>query len=239
MNRNDPVNSNFLEADFAGAILGRWYDKSHFRSFSVFSSAICIVYNSLQESVGVASLIKEVRDMMQYFKLAICLFLLLAFSGNCFSQTQRESTEKTTEFIASLLQSLDISDTNKLVILYEDNEILIETTQAIFIDSLSKWLKTHSISSDQKLLDKIQSDTGKVINAMKIAGENNLGARLKFRTFDLIDNGECRIMEKNTQTYHKEIKVQKYVRSSGPNSVSGKRYFLGTKKILDGVTAHS
>ena len=141
---------------------------------------------------------------------------------------------KTIEKVVNLLQKREL-DSNKTVILFENNEIIIKTSLSNFEKSLKDWLtRNPHLSSDKALMEYVIADSlnKEVVNAQRIAERWRLEGRLEFRTAALIDSGLCGIVNKKNKIYYKNIVVQTYSYWCGPLCGGGGRKYFLNKKLL-------
>lgn len=145
-----------------------------------------------------------------------------------FGQTNNRKGEQTTETTIKLMTIIDDSIE---VILFESNDFTVKTSLRVFKKSLNKWLKGHPhLKEDRKLLNLVikQAESDTIINALMIAREHNLISRLNYRTADLLEKGDCLILNKKQKkkSVISEIKVQTYSHRGGPLSGDGGRRFF-------------
>jgi hypothetical protein len=158
---------------------------------------------------------------MQTFLFPIVLLLLSqGLSPVCRSQSAQ--SEKVYDYSVELQTELDTSATNRLIILLDTNGIRVATTQSRFTQHFSMWQPNHRSREDRALLDEILADTlhNRIVNAGAIVLRSGNEKRFSSQMASLIDNHFCVVTNTKTQTNYPEIRVQRYVGSSG-----GRRYF--------------
>ena len=152
-------------------------------------------------------------------------------AANC--QTKLREGEERKDTLVTLLQNIN---NDKVIILLEDNDVIVKTPLSLFEKNLKLWLeKNPQLNEDKTLLDKIvlASKNKDVIDAEKIAEENKLKDRLGYRIADLLESGNCLIIDKKTMKPLTNIKVQNYSYFCGPLcGDGGRRFYVGNTMIF-------
>ena len=165
-----------------------------------------------------------------------CLILFIALLSPLGSTAHTEDTngETRTDSIASLLTNIDDTIT---VILIENENYIIKTSLSIFKTNIEEWLTINPhLISDQELLDLVLKESEKTnsINALTIAIEHNLKDRLEYRAADLLESGQCMIINKNTNECISTIKIQTFDLYCGSLcGYGGRRFFINDIQVLN------
>ncbi len=132
-----------------------------------------------------------------------------------------------------MLQSASKVNDNKMVILADNENYTISSQLNIVLDNLKSFLSKYpDLNEDEKLYSLLLKDTTmSKIDAIKISVDNKLANRLKYRTEELLDKGECMIFDKKNSTWVKSILVLKY--SYVANYIAKTKFFIGNNLILE------
>jgi len=148
--------------------------------------------------------------------------------------------EESRDTIVNLLQNFG---NEKVLILLSDEVIYVTTSLSLFKNNMNKWLEENpSLKEDEKLLNLIiqQKNGNTIINAEKTAQINNLEERLGYRIADLLDKGQCLIVNKKSMQPVKKVKIQTYSYYCGPLCGNGgRRYYINNMlffKVMDWIS---
>jgi len=166
-------------------------------------------------------------------KFIFLIYFISLFPLAANSQNKLRAGEDRKDTLVTLMQNIN---NDKVLILFEDNDVIVKTSLSLFEDNMKQWLEDRSYLNDDKtLLDKIilASKDNDTINAEKIAEENKLKDRLQYRIADMLESGNCLIVDKKTTKPLTEIKVQTYSYFCGPLcGDGGRRFFVGNTMIF-------
>lgn len=163
---------------------------------------------------------RQLQTMRAFF---ICL--LIFYHCILFGQNDTTSSEIT------LLDSSKI-ETNKLVTLLKTDKYTIFTTYPVLIQDFENWLASNpKISIDNLLFEAIRKDTigNNSIPADRIASRNNAIERLNFRIGELLNSGNCFVVDVIKKSLAHNVTILKY----SYVGVTGTKYFIGEDQILD------
>jgi hypothetical protein len=162
--------------------------------------------------------------------LFILSFLLVSSSWLHGQNTTPAAKDSVTEKIVQLKPLTMANDTDKIVILFQSDTVEIQTMLSLLKGNLEAWIKKHPRLYDDKTLysDLLKYYPGKdILMAREIAPHSELIARLNFRTADLLENGECRIINKKDNSDIGEIRIQNIIHNCQPGCGYGERKFFG------------
>jgi hypothetical protein len=165
------------------------------------------------------------------FLLILLTSIPLLHGQNAGPAARDSITEKTVQ-----LKPLTMAgDSDKTVILVQSDSVEIQTTLSRLRNNLGAWVKNHPRLYDDKILySNVQKDyPGKeVLIARDIAPHSELMNRLKFRTADLLENGECRVIDNKDNSNFREITVKSVTHDCGPGCGYTERRFYGGNVLI-------
>lgn len=137
----------------------------------------------------------------------------------------------------SNINSVNISLPTEVKI-FENEKFIVTTDFDRFKNQTEKWLLEHPhLSEDKKLLDLISAENDKhsKIDAIALSSINRLSSRLEYRVADLLQNGACKVFNKNNNEFVKNIEMREYNFQLGELIGEGGRNFLADGEIFFSV----
>ncbi|MCL2132684.1 MAG: hypothetical protein FWH36_09615 [Lentimicrobiaceae bacterium] len=165
--------------------------------------------------------------MKRTFFLTVLFTILVTI--NVLGQSQIREGETTKDTIITLVNR--INDT-KTVILLENKDFIVKVSLFDFKENFDNWLKKYPhLEMDREVLKKIlkQVKSNNIVNASKILESEKSDywiMRLGFRIADLLENGQCLILNKGNNEIISEIKMQTHSYICGPLCGSRRKTFL-------------
>lgn len=165
-------------------------------------------------------------------KLVIVLFTLL-ITINVSGQSQKSKGENRTNTKVTLLK--EINDP-KTVILLKKRGFIVKVSFSEFKDHMESWLLESSYRQHygEKLLEIVLRKAEKnTINISNIT-DRYLKECLHGIIVELLENGQCLILNKKRNTIISEVTIQKYSYYYGPLFAGGgRRFFINKLLILE------
>jgi len=190
-----------------------------------------LTYNPDKRNAFIGMVYAINLNNMKRIHIYITIFTLL-ISMNAMGQSQEREGEDRTDTKITLLETIDNSQT---VILFENEMFIVKTSLSNFKENIDNWLiKYPHLKSDKKLLKIVMKNAKKnsVVNASIIADNNKLLPRLQYRIADLLENGQCLVLNKKDNAIISEIKVQTYNYHCGALCGGGGRRFFVNDILL-------
>jgi hypothetical protein len=168
-------------------------------------------------------------------------FLFFAFTGckkNEDLPTEREDlrTETTQKFTVRLFPGNDFTSEETMVILFEDENYVVETSMSMFLFKLENM---YGLSYDSYLsvLEKIVSDAQ--INDLIYAStyfDNNLS---NYILANILENGFCSFYDKNKQMfiYQVEVEYWRYISESLAGE-GGRKFYISNELFIETDNAY-
>ena len=126
-------------------------------------------------------------------------------------------------------------ETSKAIILFENDNFVIQSTIEVLETNLNDWIKSYpNLDSDKTLLNKIKELENKkgIKNVQEIAKNNGLTQRLLYRIADILKEGKCSIYNKKEKKIIEVIKIETYSYHCGSLCGEGGRRFFIDKQLL-------